>query len=310
MGRLRTALTIAMRAGKPIRSAADIVKEGRAAWTAGRATRAGRTAAGIADDIAGKAAARANLVRRGGGGMVPTGGSSVVGRGSGGALVPQGSTSMVGRGGSGAMVPQGGSALMRLPDGALVRQGSGAMTPYNPGGALQRMIPPAIAGTVPMFYWPGTTQPPTVGPSEAVPTPEMMPRAPMPPSMPPAFTPTAPNGPPPSMPPRSPVPVSMPPMPDMPMTVPPMMELPEPMPLTPHVPTMPDMSMGPPDITMPGFEAVFDDPDPLMDLGIQDAGLLDALPVPDVLPTPMEPPGGFHYRTPHPMPLPAYRRGY
>lgn len=293
MGRLRTALTIAMRAGKPIRKAADIVKEGRAAWAAGRGARSGRTAASLADEIAMNAASKSNLARSGGGGMVPTGGSSMVGN-RGGALMRQGS----------------GGMTSYNPGGAMVRSG-GAMTPYNPGGPLARTarhIPPV--GLVPMFIDPGPTEP-MIGPSGIpdIPDPSMVPRDPIVPSMTPSFTPTVPDVLPPPMMPRSPVPVSIPPVPDMPMTVPPNLEVPDVMPLAPRTPTMPDMSMGPPDITMPGFEAMFDDPDPTpgpMDLDVPeiDYGFLDSI---EPLPAPS---GGFHYRTPHPMPLPAYRRGY
>lgn len=284
MGKLRTALTFAMRAGKPLRKAADIVKLGRTFQTP-----VGRQAVGAADDIASRLPVRSGggLMRSGGGGgMVPTGGSSMVGS-RGGAMMRQGSGTMVQQGG-GAMVQQGG---------AMVRQGSGAMTPYNPGGPLQRssrFIPPV--GLVPMFTNPPAPQP-MVEPSDIwdVPDPAMVPRDPIMPDMTPGFTPADPGALPPPMMPRSPVPVSMP---EMPMTMPPMMDLPDVAPMrsprTPTMPdiTMPDMSMGPPDITMPGFEVAFDDVDPTPGpMNIQepdiDYGFLDSI---NRLPAPMYPP--------------------
>lgn len=285
MGKLRTALTFAMRAGKPLRKASDIVKLGRQFRTP-----VGRQMMGATDDVISNLPVRSSggLVRSGGGGMVPTGGSSMVS----------------GRGG----------ASMGQPGGAMVRQGSGAMTPYNPGGPLTKtspFIPPV--GLVPMFTNPPLT-PPTVGPNDwdTVPDPSMVPRDPITPQMTPGFTPTPANLSPAPMMPRTPVPMSMPPMPDMPMTVPPAMELPDVMPLAPRIPTMPDMNMGPldittpdmsmgrPDITMPGFETVFDDPDPTpgpMDLGVPeiDYGFLDSI---TPLPAPVQSPYPHFFDTP------------
>ena len=296
MAKLRTAIQLAMRAGKQLRTAADIVKEGRAAWAVGRSARSGMTAASIADDIARNAAMKPNLIRSGGGNMVPTGGSSIVGRGSGGALVRQPGGAMAQQGG-GAIMQQGG-ALVRQPGGAMAQQGGGALM-RQPGNALvqqggNRFIPPI--GLIPMFTNP-PLMPPTVGPNDwdTVPDPPLVPREPL---MPPTsgFTSAVPDLGPPPMIPRSPVPVTMPSMPEVPMTVPPNMELPDVMPLAPRTPTLPDMSMGPPDITMPGFESIFDDPDPTpgpMDLGVPeiDYSFLDAI---GELPSPM----GRHWRTP------------
>ena len=279
MGKLRTALTIAMRAGKPIRTAADIVKEGRAVWAAGRGMRTGRTAASIADDIAMNAATKPNLVRSGGSGMVPTGGNAMV-RSGGGGMMPYNA--------GGQVVPTGGSAMVRS---------SGAMSPYNPGGLptrTSRFIPPV--GLIPMFTDPPVLKP-TIGPLSPhnVPDPTMMPRDPMMPPMTPGFTPAAPDILPPPMIPRSPVPVTMPP-PGASMAIPPNMELPDVAPLAPRIPTMPDTSMGVPDITMPGFEVAFDDLDPTpgpMNIAEPeiDYGFLEGIaPLPD--------PMGQHWRTP------------
>jgi len=288
MGMLKTALQLAMRAGKPLRSAADIVKEGRALWTAGRGARAGRTAGSIADDMVGNATMRPNMMRSGGGGMMPSS-NSMVQSGGGGMMPYNAGGKAVPTGGS-AMVRSGGAMTPYNPGGAMVRSGGGAMTPYNPGGLPARrsgrFIPPI--GLVPMFTNPPLT-PPTVGPNDwdDVPDPTLTPRDPLTPSMTPGWTPAVPDVLPPPMIPRSPVPMTMPP-PQTPMAIPPNMELPDAMPSAPHIPTMPDMSMGVPDITMPGFEVAFDDLNPtpgLMNVAEPeiDYGFLEGI---EPLPTP------------------------